>query len=98
MTKLIFIKKWEIITNRSKFSTGGSLFGFSVAIQGSTIVVGDSGDEKLIFFQKVGNHYKPIQVLTGGSNFGYSVAIQGSTIVVGDSGTANSAYIYQLQS
>ena len=46
--------------------TGSSnQFGQSVAIQGSTIVVGDSGDQKAHIYQKVGNHYKPIQVLTG---------------------------------
>ena len=83
-------------------SRGGEI-GNSVAIHGCTIVVGNGGEgggDEAHIYQKVGNHYKPIQVLSGGIGFGWSVAIQGPTIVVGSGGESggDKAHIYQLQS
>ncbi|CAH0380210.1 unnamed protein product [Pelagomonas calceolata] len=72
-------------------------FGYSVAIDGSTIVVGASGDDDAGFYSGAvyvfhtsdgGATYSQVAKLTAsdaaaGDYFGYSVAIDGSTIVIG---------------
>ena len=88
-------------------------FGWSVAISGSTIVIGAWG--KMIggnpaqgsayVFNRQGGSWTETQKLTasdGGvdSDFGYSVAFSGSTLVVsapGDDFTRGSAYVFNRQ-
>ena len=60
-------------------------FGKSVAVSGSTIVVGADG---AYIFNRQGGSWVETQKLTAsdaGDNFGLSVAVSGSTIVVGES-------------
>jgi hypothetical protein len=70
-------------------------FGNSVAVSGSTIVLGspsdDNGEENsgsVYVFEDSGDGFVETQKLTAGdpkpgANFGFSVAVSGSTIVVG---------------
>ncbi len=84
-------------------------FGYSVAIDGDTIVVGvpfndDDGDSSgsAYVFTKVSGVWSQVAKLTaddGAANdeFGYSVAIDGSTIVVGarqDDSSRGSVYVF----
>ena len=92
-------------------ASDGSVFGFfgnSVAVSGSTIVVG-TGNEGAYVFNRHGGSWVETQKLNAsdgavGANFGLSVAISGSTIVVGASfadigGTINqgAAYVFERQ-
>ena len=77
----------------------GECFGFSVAINGNTIVVGapfynnpadNSSKGKIAVFENISgvwtqttNIICPDEITTAGASFGYSVDIKGSTIVVG---------------
>lgn len=63
-------------------------FGVAVAINGSTIVVGASGEEAAYIFTSSNNLWSQSQKLTAtdtvsGDGFGSSVAITNSTIVIG---------------
>ncbi len=84
-------------------------FGWSVAVHGSTIVVGSHNDEdsgnasgSAYIFDTGGNYITKITAPDGAShdNFGRSVAVHGSTVVVGshhddDNGSSSgSAYIF----
>ncbi len=88
----------------------GDQFGYSVAVSGSTVVLGtpyddtgatDSGSA-YIFDAATGNLLHTLDNPTPAANdvFGYSVAVSGSTVVVGasldDTGAANagSAYVF----
>ena len=92
-------------------ASDGSVFDFfgkSVAISGSTIVVG-AVNKAAYVFNRLGGSWVETQKLTGSDagandNFGLSVAISGSTIVVGASfedihGTINqgAAYVFERQ-
>jgi hypothetical protein len=77
-------------------------FGWSVAVSGSTVVVGAYGKNSntgaAYVFTGVGGTWSQQAELTasnGAANdhFGWSVAVSGSTVVVGAYG-ANSAYVY----
>lgn len=79
-------------------------FGQSVAVRGTTIVVGAYGDAAYVFERDQGgmNNWGEIKKLTpsdplAGSTFGYSVTTNGSMVMVGDpSATVSSgaAYVY----
>jgi hypothetical protein len=87
-------------------------FGYSVAISGTTAVVGApveyaGGAGRSYVFTKTAKGWKQVAKLTGsapvglGDYFGYSVAISGMTAVVGALGTANTAgrgYIFSKTS
>jgi hypothetical protein len=70
----------------------GDEFGTSVAISGTTAVVGayahaDGAGRAYVFTKRVGG-WEQVAELKGsdtvaGDNFGYSVAVSGSTVVVG---------------
>ena len=73
------------------------MFGFSVAISGSTIVVGkaDSALDTAFVFENNSGTVTQVAELTpsdgvAGDRFGYSVAISGNTIVVGSRNHKNS--------
>lgn len=97
-------------TQRLTASDGSlfSFFGNSVAVSGSTIVVGSS-NKGVYIFNRQGRSWVQTQKLIGsdvvqGDNFGLSVAISGSTIVIGASfddigGTINqgSAYVFERE-
>jgi hypothetical protein len=83
----------------------GDEFGWSVAVSGSTAVVGApyAGYTGAAYvFTKVGSTWSQQAVLTAsdpvvGNDFGSSVAISGSTVVVGSPGTTSglgSAYVF----
>jgi FG-GAP repeat len=64
------------------------LFGWSVAVSGSTIIVGAIGDDlfsgAVYVFNRQGGSWIETQKLTaGGVEFGYSLALSGSTLVIG---------------
>lgn len=70
----------------------GSVFGSSIAISGSTLLVGDPAKNgfkgKAYLFEKTGNTWQQIQQLLGsdltnGANFGVSVAMSENRAVVG---------------
>ena len=88
---------------------GGDLFGYSVAIEGNTMVVGaykeDYNDKGAVYvYTKSGNTWSESQKLlasdkVGGDEFGRSVAIEGNTIVVGahyenSDGKSNNGAVY----
>jgi len=84
-------------------------FGWSVAISGSTIVIGAIGDNDsqggAYVFNRQGGSWVEVQKLTasdGAANddFGESVAISGSTIVIGaigDNDFQGAAYVFNCQ-
>ena len=81
----------------------GDRFGISVAISGSTAVVGADGRNSytgaVYVFVRSGKSWSQQAELTaadgaGGDVFGYSVAISRSTVVVGALGTANNGAVY----
>jgi hypothetical protein len=81
----------------------GGVFGTSVALSGSTAVVGApgtaSGTGAAYVFTRSGSTWPGQAILTGaaGGNFGSSVALSGSTAVVGAPGTASgtgAAYVF----
>ena len=65
--------------------TSGDLFAVSVAISGSTVVVGapGRGGGTAYIFEGSGTSWSEQVELTNGGQFGWSVAISGSTVVVG---------------
>jgi hypothetical protein len=86
----------------------GDLFGRSVAISGSTAVIGadanSSGTGAAYVFALSGSTWSQQAELTGsdavaGDEFGYSVAISGSTVVVGapaENSGAGATYVFVL--
>ncbi len=87
----------------------GDLFGYSVSVHGSTIVISARNDDdngpnsgSAYIFDTSGNYITKITAPDGAANdfFGYSVSVYGSTIVVGafnddDNGNnSGSAYIF----
>ena len=82
----------------------GDYFGHSVAISGSTVVVGAWGDDTVkgtnsgsaYLFDRSGKQLAKLTASDGnsGDNFGMSVAIANSTVVVGANGYAGSAYLF----
>ena len=78
----------------------GDLFGYPVALDGSTIVIGASNSAYA--FDAAGENEKKLTApgVVPGDSFGFSVAVDGSTIVVGaytddDNGIdSGSAYIF----
>ena len=96
------IDKYQLLQiDQSKLTAGdgllGDLFGYSVAVDGNTAVIGayqdddaSNGDDSgsAYVFTKVSGVWKQVAKLTaddGAANdeFGYSVAVDGDTIVVG---------------
>jgi uncharacterized Fe-S cluster protein YjdI len=83
-------------------SDGGGGFGLSVAISGSTVVVGSPGNESTYIFNRKEGSWVEAQKLTasdGGGGFGASVAISGSTVVVGSPSNDifGSTYVFNRQ-
>jgi uncharacterized protein (TIGR03437 family) len=70
-------------------SDGGGAFGYSVALSGTTAIVGEIDDSQLIgaafVFVRAGSNWTPQATLTasGTDQFGTSVAISGSTALIG---------------
>ncbi|MBI3769432.1 MAG: FG-GAP repeat protein [Deltaproteobacteria bacterium] len=67
---------------------GAQLFGYSVAISGDTIVVGQPGNDAAYVFTRTGKKWIQLQKLVASDaapndQFGGSVAISGDTLVVG---------------
>ena len=87
-------------------TVGHDLFGYSVAVSGTTVVVGAFGTAKgagrAYVFTETQAGWKQAAELRGsdtvaGDNFGYSVAISGTTVVVGAQGHAKHvgrAYVF----
>jgi hypothetical protein len=72
----------------------GDDFGYSVAIAGSTLVVGAPGaGAAYVFTRSAGVWSQQAQLTAAGAGFGYSVAVSGSTVVVGAPG-AGAAYVF----
>jgi len=90
-------------------SDGVAFFGGSVAVSGSTIVVGGIVNNRVSIFERHGGSWVETQKLTASDAapsdvFGKSVAVSGSTIVVGASGDnvgsnvhQGSVYVFQRQ-
>jgi uncharacterized protein (TIGR03437 family) len=70
-------------------SDGGGAFGYSVALSGTTAIVGEIDDSQLIgaafLFVRSGSNWTPQATLTasGTDQFGTSVAVSGSTALIG---------------
>src|SRR5262245_25668667 len=106
----IFVRDAMTWTQQQKLTAGdgadSGLFGFSVAIDGDTVVVGspapaspwDYGGSAAYIFTRSETTWTQQQKLTGGfQNFGSSVAIDGDTVVVGslfDDSFRGAAYIF----
>jgi len=85
------------------------VFGGSVAVSGSTVVVGAIGDNVFqgaaYVFNRQGGSWVEEQKLTASDgaafdNFGFSVAVSGSTIVIaaiGDNNRQGAAYVFNRQ-
>jgi hypothetical protein len=75
----------------------GNQFGSSVAVAGTTAIIGDDpyaeGKSRAYVFTKTATHWKQVAELKGfgGDIFGDSVAISGTTAVVG---AADQAYVF----
>jgi hypothetical protein len=66
----------------------GTAFGVSVAVRGSSVVVGDDGADRAYVFSNVAGHWRQAAVLevpgsAAETFFGGSVAVSGGTVVVG---------------
>jgi FG-GAP repeat len=88
------------------FAQSGDLFGYAVAVSGSTIMVGAPGEDTalgaLVIYVKSGAGWSRQAEITDPSpspssldSFGRAIAFSGSTAVLGGSG---SAYVYQRSS
>jgi hypothetical protein len=81
----------------------GDLFGDSIAIDGTTMLIGAPGRDAAFFFRLSGSTWVQQQVVSGNasSKFGDTVALSGSLAVVGawleidESGQTGAAYVYQ---
>ena len=77
-------------------SAAGDYFGYSVAVSGTTAVVGAPGLARAYVFTKTGAGWKQAAELKGsdtvaGDGFGHAVAISGTSVVVGADGHAKAA-------
>ena len=84
----------------------GDYFGYSVAVDGDTVVVGARGDEDktgaAYVFTKVAGGWSQAAKLTASGGgafdyFGHSVAVDGDTVVIGaqgNSGSPGAAYVF----
>jgi CSLREA domain-containing protein len=84
-------------------ATAGDEFGYSVAVSGTTAVIGAPGSNDAYVYDITGGSWSQTATLVGpgSGDFGYSVAIAGSTIVVGDpeqtvgiNASQGAAYVY----
>ncbi len=74
----------------------GDQFGTSVAISGTTVVVGTGNGDRAYLFTRTPTGWKQTAELRGsytvsGDDFGISAAVSGNTVVVGDDYQANGA-------
>jgi hypothetical protein len=84
---------WTLAAELADPGKKGNMFGFAVAISGSTVVVGAPGTGAAAYvYEKSGSGWSLQAKLTPAgaknSNFGHAVAISGSTAVVGGSAAA----------
>jgi hypothetical protein len=81
----------------------GDLFGDSIAIDGSTMLIGAPGRDAAFFFRLSGSTWVQQQMVSGNasSKFGDTVSLSGSLAVVGawleieEAGQVGAAYVYQ---
>jgi hypothetical protein len=107
----VFTKRagsWEQVAElKGSDTVAGDYFGYSVAVSGSTVVVGAqdharSAGRAYVFVKRSG-HWTQVGELKGsdtvaGDYFGYSVAISGASAVVGADGYARHAgraYVFE---
>ena len=85
--------RWKQVAELKGSDTAGDSFGYSVAISGTTAVVG--AFNSVYVFTKTGARWKQVAELKGSDtaahSFGSSVAISGTTAVVGALAQANGA-------
>jgi len=95
----VFVKSgatWALQRKLTVVGANFDLFGYSVAIEGDTVVVGAPGDDtgvgpdagSAFVFTRSGTTWTPRTFLLASDdaafdNFGYSVAIEGGTVVIG---------------
>ena len=97
----------QVATLTASDGASNDLFGYSVAIDGNTCVIGAGGTNSLsgsayVYTSDASGNWSQVDELTAldgasGDQFGYSVAIDGDTCVIGAWGTnsfAGSAYVY----
>ncbi len=82
-------------------ATSGDLFGYAVAVSGSTALIGaPGGGEAYIYTSNAGGWTQTATLAapSGATDFGDAVAISGTTAVVGapSSSTPGAAYVYTL--
>ena len=100
--------RWEQVAELSGSDTAaGDYFGYSVAVSGTTIVVGAQDHARsagrAYVFTKRSGRWKQVAELKGSGTgahdyFGYSVAVSGTTAVVGADGYARQAgraYVFE---
>ena len=104
---------WATDTETAKLTasdgTAGDFFGYSVAVDGDTVVVGatladgnSASSGKVYLFTKPGNGWATdteTAKLTASDGaafdlFGYSVAVDGDTVVVGALGNSGTVYVF----
>jgi hypothetical protein len=93
----VFTKTATGWTQTAELKGSGTVddFGISVAISGTTVVVGAASAMEALgeayVFTKKANRWTQTAELKGGDDFGGAVAISGTTAVVGSDGYVNSA-------
>ena len=93
---------WNEPTILTSGSQDPNEFGYSVAISGDTIVVGDTSGmgSVYVFVRNDNGDWDQETVLSGSSqafadgNFGHAVAIDGDTIVVGEPSSSTGVYVF----
>lgn len=75
---------WQQTAKLTRAADQDDAFGFSVAIDGNVIAVGDTFHERVYVFEKQGSSWVRTAELSSGSNTGngYSVAAQGNLIAI----------------
>jgi hypothetical protein len=88
-------RSWELLDSTGSVN---NYFGWSVAINGNTVVVGNLTGAVYVYEKPAGGWGNVVQTaeLTGseGGPFGPAVAISGDTIVVGSDGNGGDAYVF----
>ncbi|MCH2113935.1 MAG: FG-GAP repeat protein [Pirellulales bacterium] len=96
----------ELMKLTASDETAGAEFGYAVAIDGTTAIIGTWGDNftqaqpgaAYLFDLTTGNELAKLTASDGvfGDEYGYSVDIDGDTAIVGAYGDAGAAYVYDV--
>ena len=90
---------WSQQTLLTGTGASGANFGYSVAVDGNTALIGAYGEGAAYVFTSSSGVWSQQAILTGSSSayFGYSVALSGATALIGafeTAGNTGAAYLY----